>query len=895
MKIIRLVLLTVLALSVSQCINGQSRPHVPGQVLVRLTDRWPSTDLLTKLKETTAGSRVKITKQISRHLNIWLIETPDDSASGQYWLDYFQRQPAVLAAQFNHILESRSPQPALVPDDPFFVQQWQHLNTGAGGGSPDADLDSEEAWEIATGGLTATGDTIVVAVIDGGIDSAQEDLMPNLWYNRQEIPGDGADNDGNGYIDDFKGWNVYLDNDNIEGLSTGHGTPVSAIIAARGNNGIGVTGINWDVKLMFVAGNSVESAILEAYDYVLNARKLYNASQGQSGAFVVAVNCSWGITFGQPANSPLWCAAFDSLGAAGILSVAATANTALDVDVAGDLPTACPSDFLISVTNLNKWNQKPSNSAWGLTTIDLGAYGKDVFTAGPNNSYGTFSGTSFAAPQVSGAIGLLYSAPCDNLGLIAKADPATAALLAKNLILNSAVPNNSLAGITVTGAGLNLYNMLVDYQDQCLSCIAPLATSVEQVDENTLRLRWAEVANLQNVSLRWRKKGEPVWLFIPDVSSPFDLSDLQACSIYEFSLRSSCGPNHWSDWSMSFSEKTPACCLPPAFISASNITDSSATITWSHPPMAQNYKVHIRPAGGAWKEFPANSNSLKVNTLIPCTYYEIELYSVCGVDSISLPVRYNFHTLGCGACTDKLYCTAGATSASNEWIGGVEIGPWKNYSGGGPGYVDYTGTPLSLLEILPDANLPLIITPAFSSAPYLEYFRLYIDYNADGDFSDPGEMAFDPGFASNAQVSGWLNAPADMAWGPSRMRILMKYKDLQSSPPGPCESFNFGQVEDYCVHLGAKLNTTPGENGPDKLLLYPQPASGWVSIRLPAPLNEKAILSVFDLTSTLSAHTTARPQQQEIPLDVRSLPSGTYLIRIQTGNTIYYQKLMVLH
>lgn len=102
---------------------------------------------------------------------------------------------------------------------------------------------------------------------------------------------------------------------------------------------------------MFVAGGNTVAHILSSYDYVLNARERYNASGGTEGAFVVAVNCSWGINYGQPANAPLWCAAFDSLGQAGILSVASTANIPLNVDVYGDLPTACASDFLVAVTS----------------------------------------------------------------------------------------------------------------------------------------------------------------------------------------------------------------------------------------------------------------------------------------------------------------------------------------------------------------------------------------------------------------------------------------------------------------------------------------------------------------------------------------------------------------
>ena len=142
----------------------------------------------------------------------------------------------------------------------------------------------------------------------------------------------------------------------------------------------------------------------------------YDETEGAEGAYVVATNASWGLTGGQPADSPIWCDLYDVLGANGILNMGATANQNLDIDVVGDLPTACPSDFLISVTNLNDNDQKVTAAGFGSSTIDIGAYGEGAFTTTIGGGYGTFAGTSAATPAVSGAVGLLYSAPCAAFG-----------------------------------------------------------------------------------------------------------------------------------------------------------------------------------------------------------------------------------------------------------------------------------------------------------------------------------------------------------------------------------------------------------------------------------------------------------------------------------------------
>src|SRR5690606_5975802 len=125
-----------------------------------------------------------------------------------------------------------------------FTEQWHWLNTGAGGGLLDADIDAEIAWDFTTGGLTANGDTIVVAIIDSGLDYNHEDIAANVWINHSEIPGNGIDDDGNGYVDDVYGWNAYDENGDIWGNS--HGLQVAGMVGAVGNNGIGITGMNWN-------------------------------------------------------------------------------------------------------------------------------------------------------------------------------------------------------------------------------------------------------------------------------------------------------------------------------------------------------------------------------------------------------------------------------------------------------------------------------------------------------------------------------------------------------------------------------------------------------------------------------------------------------------------------
>lgn len=787
-----------------------------------------------------------------------------------------------------------------LPNDPLLAQQWHHLNTGAQGGLFNADLDSELAWGIAQGGLTPAGDTIVVAVIDGGLDHLHPDLAANLWRNWAEIPNDGLDNDLNGYVDDVRGWNVLKNSDEIGGLSAAHGTPVSGIIGARGNNGIGGSGVNWKVKIMFVATGGTVADVLAAYEYIWQARRRYNRTGGKEGAFVVAINNSFGTNYGQPAQAPLWCAAFDSLGAAGILSVAATANVPVDVDVLGDLPTTCPSDFLVSVTNLARTDQKAANAAWGQQHIDLGAYGDGVFSTAAVGTYGTFGGTSFAAPMVSGAVALLYSAPCPTLIAEAKTHPATAALRVKKWLLESASPNSSLLGTTVSGGRLNLASLLETYQDQCPPCPAPFALEAENLDAGVTVLFWKQVAENQNTRIRWREIGATEWKQESGVKSPFSPPNLKPCTDYEFALKAFCGPNAESEWSPAHAFRSSGCCVPPTKLQPNFPQPTSVELAWTPVMGATGYRLRLRPQGSSnWTLFfEFGTHTGQVENLQPCTNYEAAVQAFCGAaGGTDFGEPLFFKTAGCGACSALAYCPAQAEHADDEWIVAVQVGTWAHISDiGGGGYQNFTDKLPGLLELKPNTILPVTVTPGFVGQPFKELFRIFVDFNADGDFDDAGELAFDPGFAHNGPMSGTLAVPNFDHTGLVRMRVMMKFSSGASSLPKPCETFGFGQVEDYCVQLlPTGVSSVPNfSEKQESLRAFPQPAAQQVTLVFPADFAPDAgDLLAWDAAGRAVPVSVSSLEGQSVHISTSDWLPGIYRIRAAAGGRIFWGKIAV--
>ena len=381
---------------------------------------------------------------LSERLNIWLFEIEDDKGPREDKMHRLAANKDVRVIQNNHtnIMLREA-----IPNDPYFDMQW----------AP-AIMSLPQAWEtFTTGGVTATGDTIVVAVIDGGMDWTHEDL--NCWENRHEIPNNSIDDDGNGYVDDYRGWNAYNHNGYVG--SHYHGTHVSGIVGAVGNNEKGVCGVNWNVKVMPIAGSSGdESIVVEAYAYALEMRARYNETQGEEGAFIVATNSSFGVDYGDPNDYPIWCAMYDEMGDVGILSCGAGPNMNVNVDVVGDVPSACPGNYLIGITNTTSSDEKYGSAGYGVNNIDIGAPGTSIYSTLPNNNYGNMTGTSMATPQVAGTIALMYAALPEEMMQDCKDDPAHFSLIMKYHLLNGADHLLSLDGLVASGRRLNAYGAI---------------------------------------------------------------------------------------------------------------------------------------------------------------------------------------------------------------------------------------------------------------------------------------------------------------------------------------------------------------------------------------------------------------------------------------------------
>jgi subtilisin family serine protease len=354
-----------------------------------------------------------------------------------------EKKATIASVQYNYRADFR----ATTPNDSLYTaKQWNMDLIGM-----------PTAWDATTGGLTATGDTIVIAVLDNEFDLKHNDLSQNIWRNGGEIPNDDLDNDGNGYKDDVYGYNFLLKSGINHNNLGAHGTGVAGIIGAKGNNTKGLTGINWNVKIMALSFDGDADKAIAAIKYATDMRLAYEQSNGKKGAFVVAINGSFGFDYGFPKDFPVLCEVIDAAGKAGILSTWATSNSDIDIDEQGDMPALCTSQYSIVVNN-NDENDAFFSSGRSKTSVDLAAPGQNTYSLRKENKYSLFGGTSGATPHVAGAIGLLYSLPYPALARAAHNSPSETALKLKELMLKGVKQIATFADKNTSGGRLDVAN-----------------------------------------------------------------------------------------------------------------------------------------------------------------------------------------------------------------------------------------------------------------------------------------------------------------------------------------------------------------------------------------------------------------------------------------------------
>jgi len=464
------LVVTILLFFVSQfCIKAQNldKQYIPGEFIVKLKENQSTAKTSTVHSHliTNINANLKKTYTFS-NTQLWQLSSAANRTDLIKVIDELKNHPGIEFVEPNYIYSATE-----IPNDPAFSQQWALANDYFNEGTPGVDIDAVEAWAVQS-----TSPSIVVGLIDSGVDWRHPDLIDNIWQNLAEDADndgrvleydtanniwvfdpddiDGIDNDNNGYIDDFIGWN-FVDNNNqpfdynanIEDVSA-HGTHVAGILGAVGNNGIGVTGVSWDIQiapLKYLSDENSEGTASNAIEAIE-----YAAQMGMPLS-----NNSWG-------GAPFSIALYQAIATAQFydhIFIAAAGNGGFDNigdnnDVKSFYPASYNVNSIISVANTNNNDGLSSSSNFGVLQVDIAAPGTNIMSCLPGGNYGSLSGTSMATPFVTGAVALfLEKYPNKTLPEI------------KNAILNNVDTLPALTDKCVSQGRLNLYNTVTAFDN----------------------------------------------------------------------------------------------------------------------------------------------------------------------------------------------------------------------------------------------------------------------------------------------------------------------------------------------------------------------------------------------------------------------------------------------
>jgi subtilisin family serine protease len=408
-------------LSLTQCLYGSPQtvraPYVPSELLIKLEAKRSKIT-----EERIRGNGAKILERFDE-LGWRRVKIPKGRSVEEAIKEYSAVQ-GVLAVQPNfyyHLLAD--------PNDPLIGSLYGM-----------AKISAPAAWDMTTG-----SSSVVVADIDTGMRYTHEDLAANAWTNSGEIPNNGIDDDGNGFVDDYYGYDFFYNDPDPFDDAGGHGTHTAGTIGAVGNDLLGVVGVNWNVKIMPIkiysplGTDSTSAMLVNAYNYVTMMKN--------RGVNIRVTNNSYGDCGEACGYDQATKDALDAMGNAGILNVFAAGNNGRNIDTAPFFPASYTSPSILAVAASDQNDNRAGFSNYGAESVDIAAPGVSILSTvnSTNSSYGSKSGTSMATPHVAGAAALLSAY-----------NPSLSPASLKATLMNTADVLPNWAGVVRSGGRLNI-------------------------------------------------------------------------------------------------------------------------------------------------------------------------------------------------------------------------------------------------------------------------------------------------------------------------------------------------------------------------------------------------------------------------------------------------------
>jgi hypothetical protein len=798
-----------------------------------------------------------------------------ETGQEQAFIQLLMREPAVEFAEQVPVMRS-----FYTPNDAYANNSNQWFL---------AQIDAYDAWD-----LHQEGEGVVVAITDDAVKWNHEDLDGNLWINEAEYDGiEGIDDDGNGYIDDYIGWDAAnWDNDPqppayASSAVFSHGTHCAGIAGAVTDNWVGGASISFNnARIMSCKGKTDGTTGTEIDE-------AWGAFAYAVAAGAEIISCSWGGSFSL-VNSNLVSLAID--------------NGAIVVAAAGNDNTSIPSypaayTGVLAVANTRSGDVRNTSSNYGYW-VDIAAPGTNILSpiAFNQSSYDSYNGTSMSCPMVAGLLAHMKSykpnaaneeivdcllSSADNIDVV---NPGFVGALGSGRI-NARAALECLdggGGGGCNGIALGLTITLDDYGDETTWGVyqsGNLIVSGGPYEEGAEGLVIQEPVCLQEGCY--------------DLVFFDSYGDGMCCDFGDGSyfLTSPTGEVLASGGSFEDQEVNNFCvngsgggsgCPPPNDLHAFEVGYSHLYLDWT--PVAgdaEAYRTRFKRVGqSVWTEGNWFTSSATIwANMLPCRDYEFQVQSRCGGIEGEFSNTVILSTRGC----EDAYCYSYGTTW-DDWIARVQLKEIDHETGKSYGFGDYMDLSANLEQ---GAQYPLTLTPETDDNQQPVYWRVWIDFNQDGDFQDADELVFQQSAINTTPVFGTINIPGNALTGPTRMRVSMDPNGFAES----CSTGSAREVEDYTVIVneGSPNSSSWEETMASSVEVFPNPVRERVYVKLPKRMDDPASFALLNAQGQVVKRWSQMEvnESQQVSLDVSELPSGLFWLEVSLASSRAVKKIVI--
>lgn len=436
-------------------------------------------------------------------------------------------------------------------------------------------------------------------------------------------------------------------------------------------------------------------------------------------------------------------------------------------------------------------------------------------------------------------------------------------------------------------SGTSQYSSIVNFTTQNEICEIPANLNPSNISQNGATLSWNPVSGASSYNLEYKQNSESTWTVINTTSTLYNLSGLTENTLYDVRIKTICafGPGEYAI-TIHFTTTSSGSCGIPINLSVSNLGPSKATVLWNAIGGAISYNVQYKlTSGDNWSTINVATNSVNLTGLTTNTSYNVHVQAICGSGQSAYSSSISFNT-------PAEYCISKGLSTNYEWIKRVILGTIDRSSGKDGGY--FNGTSLST-NVEKGVNYTVSYQCGSTGSSGTLYWRIWIDYNNNNSFEDPGEMVVSVASPSTALLSSNFTVPAGAATGNVRMRVAMKYGGYST----PCLSFNYGEVEDYTINIqgtGGFVDPNAISNRIENVNLFPNPFSREFNLDLYANQDQEIQMTILDQLGKvyLSKPLHALTGNNRFHIESAEFIPGSYSIQIKSANNTYLRKMVKL-